>query len=109
MTTIRTAVLGAVVALLGGAHAWGQSNAGHVNFLGYAQSNYDYFTYSPSWQTQQFFQQKYDTMVVWSPYFDSRTGWYGNAVFYHNLYGIEPGSWVQYAHPEWILHDGNDS
>ncbi len=52
-------------------------------------------------------QQNFDRMVVFSPYFDSRTSWYPNAYVYQDLYGILQGSWVQYNHPEWILHDQN--
>src|SRR6185437_5318319 len=78
-----------------------------VNFFGDAQASFDTYTYSPDWNTQQWFQQKFAGMVVWSPYFDSRTSWYPSGYVYQNLYAITPGSWVQYAHPEWILHDSN--
>jgi hypothetical protein len=82
---------------------------GQVNYLAYAQSNFDVFTYAPTASQLQWFQNKVGSMVVWSPYFDTRTSWYGNAYFYQNMYGIEPDSWVFSAHPEWILHDRNNN
>src|SRR5882757_975927 len=106
MTKYRTAQFGAVLALFGVSLASGQNlSPGQVNYLAYAQSNFDVFTYAPTASQLQWFQNKVGSMVVWSPYFDTRTSWFPNAYFYQNMYGIEPDSWVRYAHPEWILHD----
>jgi hypothetical protein len=44
-------------------------------------------------------------MVVFSPYFDSRTSWYPNGQVYQDLYAIYTNSAVVTQHPEWILHD----
>lgn len=71
----------------------------------YAQSDFDFFTYAPNPAQQQWMQQNFGRMAVFSPFFDSRTSWYPNAYVYQDLYGILQGSWVQYAHPEWILRD----
>src|ERR1017187_6998384 len=78
---------------------------GHVNYLEYAQSAFDQFTDAPASAMQQWLQKEFASMVVFSPYFDTRTSWFPNAYVYQNLYAISPGSAVQYAHPEWILHD----
>jgi hypothetical protein len=95
-----------VIALFAGTLAFAQS-PGQVNFFEYAQSDFDAFTSAPSAGQEQWMEQNFDRMVVFSPYFDSRTSWYPNAYVYQDLYGILQGSWVQYNHPEWILHDQN--
>ena len=85
---------------------WAQPGTeGHVNYLEWANSSFDQYTDNPSTATQQWFQTHFNEMVVWSPYFDSRTWWFPNSVFYSDLYAIYQGSWVQYAHPEWIMKD----
>jgi hypothetical protein len=50
-------------------------------------------------------QQHFARMGVFSPYFDSRTSWYGNADAYQDLYGLQPGSAVVSQHPDWVMHD----
>lgn len=86
--------------------AWAQPGTeGHVNYLEYAQSWFDPFTQAPDGAMQQWFQTHFYEMVGWSPYFDTKTSWFPNTLVYQDLYGILQGSWVQYAHPEWILKD----
>jgi hypothetical protein len=46
-------------------------------------------------------------MVVWSPYFDSRTSWYANGWVYDDAYAIYKGSPMEREHPEWILKDAS--
>jgi hypothetical protein len=46
-------------------------------------------------------------MGVFTPYFDTKTSWYPNALVYIDLYAIYPGTDVYSQHPEWILHDQN--
>ncbi|MDP9055009.1 MAG: NPCBM/NEW2 domain-containing protein [Acidobacteriota bacterium] len=102
--TIGKTLSWTIAAFVTGGTALAQS-PGKVNFMEYAQSNFDSFTSSPNSARQQWMQQNFARMAVWSPYFDSRTSWYPNAYVYQDLYGIFPGSWVTSAHPEWILHD----
>ena len=80
-------------------------NPGQVNYLEYAQSSFDQYTDAPDSALQQWLQTHFAGMITYSPYFDSRTWWFPKAYFYQDLYAIAPGSWAQYAHPEWILHD----
>ena len=82
-----------------------QGDAGHVNYVQNAQASFDAYTYTPSWGLQQWLQTHFAGMIVYPPYFDTRTSWFWNAYAYFDLYGIRQGSWAQYAHPEWILHD----
>ena len=81
------------------------AGAGHVNFVPNAQSNFDPYTSAPDLSLQQWMQSHYAAMVVYPPYFNTRTSWFPNAYAYLDLYGIHLGSWEQTAHPEWILHD----
>jgi hypothetical protein len=104
MTKTSSAMLRIFMSLCAGTLAWGQS-PGHVNFFTYANSSFDAFTSSPSLSTQQWFNQHMAGMTVFSPYFDSRTSWYPNGYVYQDLYAIQPGSWLQTNHPEWIAHD----
>ena len=78
---------------------------GRVNYVPIAQASFDSYTYAPSLSLQQWFQAHFAAMVVYPPYFNSRTSWFSNAFAYINLYAIYPGTAEQYAHPEWILHD----
>jgi len=78
---------------------------GHANYLEYTSSNFDWYTQWPDYNQQQWFQSHFAGMVVYAPYFDSRTWWFPNAYVYKDLYGIFPGSWIEYVHPDWILHD----
>lgn len=106
MTKRGAAVLRAVTLLFAGTAAWGQSgNPGAVNFLEYAQSNFDPFTANPTAAQEQWMRNNFAAMVVWSPYFDNKTSWYPNAYVYQDLYAIYVGSALQYDHPEWILKD----
>lgn len=106
--TKRERIAPKIAALLFGAAiaAWAQPGTeGHVNYNEYANSLFDQYTQYPSYATQQWFQTHFSEMVVFSPYFDTRTSWFPNSIAYMDLYGIPQGSWVQYAHPEWILKD----
>jgi hypothetical protein len=86
--------------------SWAQSgNPGQVFFGRLASPDLNAFTNSPSLATEQWFQAHFFRMGVYTPYFDTRTSWFPNSLVYQNLYGIQPGSWVQWNHPEWILHD----
>jgi hypothetical protein len=108
MTKIRTAVVSAALILFVGSVSRAQTGTeGHVNYLEYALSSLDPYTSNPSGNQQQWMQGHFSDMVVWSPYFNSRTWWYPNATVYQDLYGVPPGSDVANNHPNWILHDSS--
>src|SRR5436190_18301726 len=77
--------------------------AGAVRFVKQAQPAFDRFTrnarFAP-WMHRHFWR-----MTAYSPYFDSRVRWYGNAWVYRDLYAIYRGSKLARTHPEWILKD----
>lgn len=106
MTKLGRKAPSLLVFLFGTLVSWAQPGTeGHVNFLEYANSSFDAYTQNPSISAQQWFQSHFFEMVAWSPYFDAKTSWFPNTLVYTDLYGILQGSWVQYAHPEWILKD----
>ena len=107
MTKTKTAMLRVFLGVCAGTLAFGQTSPGHVNFFANANTDYNTYTYAPSGSVQQWFNQNIAGMTVFSPYFDSRTWWYKNGYVYQDLYEIEPGSWEQANHPEWVLKDGN--
>ncbi|HEX4277445.1 MAG TPA: NPCBM/NEW2 domain-containing protein [Bryobacteraceae bacterium] len=82
-----------------------QYSPGHVNYQQLAAPYLDQYTDAPNASLQLWFQSHFMRMGVFSPYFDTRTSWYQNALVYINLYGIIPGTDLYNQHPEWILHD----
>ena len=59
---------------------------------------------------QAWIREHYWRMLVYSPYFDSKTTWYPNGWIYLDAYAIyatPPSGWEDIAmtHPEWILKD----
>ena len=80
--------------------------AGQVHFFRVADTAFDRFTDNPTPSAQQWMRDHYWRMLTYSPYFNSRTGWFPNGWVYKDLYAIYVGSSVAAAHPEWILRDG---
>jgi hypothetical protein len=106
MTKIRTAVVLAALILSVSSVSRAQTGTeGHVNYLEYTSSNTDSFLSSPGSSLIQWLTGNFSEMIVWSPFFDGRTGWYPNANVYQNMYAVFPGSYVTNSHPEWILRD----
>jgi len=81
------------------------ADSGHVFYARLVTPELDRFTNSPNKSQQQWFASHFFRMRVFTPYFDSRTAWYPNALVYINLYGVDPGTSILQSHPEWILHD----
>jgi hypothetical protein len=52
---------------------------------------------------------RYARMLVYSPYFDSRLGWYPAGWVYKDVYAIYKDGALATAHPEWILRDQSGS
>ena len=84
--------------------AWGE-DAGRVRYLRSAKPDLDPYTNSPTPAEQRWFRSHFTRMVVYSPYFDSKTSWYPNGLVYKDLYGIPRESPVVREHPNWVLHD----
>ena len=79
--------------------------AGAVRFFRVANSAFDVYTRDPSLAARRWMRRTYGSMLTYSPYFDSRLRWFGNAWAYKDLYAIYPGSPLAREHPEWILRD----
>jgi hypothetical protein len=80
---------------------------GVVHYAKPATSSFDRYSKSPSASQQTWMREHYWRMRAYSPYFDSRTGWYGDAWFYRDSYAIYVGSDLAKQHPNWILHDAH--
>ena len=86
---------------------WG--SPGKVSIMKNCTPAFDPYTGSPTTSMQQFLNQHIGRMVVFSPYFDSRTSWYPNGLIYIDSYAIYPsgnnGVDLVGTHPEWIMTD----
>ena len=80
--------------------------AGVVHYAKPATSSFDRYSRRPSARRQAWMRAHYWRMRAYSPYFDSRTRWYGNAWFYRDAYALFRGRRPAREHPEWILRDG---
>jgi Hypothetical glycosyl hydrolase family 15 len=77
--------------------------AGTVHFVRPADSGFNAFTSSPSVEQQAWLRTHIWRMTVWSPYFDTKNGWYPQGWVYKDAYAIYKGSALASEHPEWIL------
>lgn len=69
-------------------------------------SEFDRFTNHRSGSVARWLDRTLFRAVVYSPYYDNKTGWFDRVWDYRNLYGIGVGSRLARRHPEWILRDG---
>jgi hypothetical protein len=83
------------------------ANEGSVQTVRAANASFNEFTNAPSPASETWMQNHFWRMVVYSPYFDSRTGWYPNAWTYRDAYAIYENSALASEHPEWILKDAS--
>src|SRR5438067_11680782 len=101
-----TIVFAGLFTLIAG-DAGAQSSAGAVRLQRRTDPGFASYIDPPSTTTEQWLQQHFSRMVVYSPYFDSRTAWYPNGYAYIDSYAIYTGSALATQHPEWILKDAN--
>ena len=85
-------------------------NGGQVCFVAVADSSFDVYTSNPTEAQQTWMVSHYARMLVYSPYFDSRLGWYPAGWVYKDVYAIYKDGALATQHPEWILRDqsGNE-
>lgn len=90
--------------------ALGGALAGDVRLWKNAKSDFDVFTTDQSYAS--FINATYEGMLVYEPYFDSRTSWYeGAALFNKDAYAIytDPAKNKDGATIDWALRDADDS
>jgi hypothetical protein len=78
---------------------------GRVLAVKRTDSSFDRFTTHATAGVGRWLDQSLFRAVVYSPYFDNKTGWFSRVWDYRNLYGIRVGSKLAKQHPGWILHD----
>jgi hypothetical protein len=102
----RYVIFAALFILIAGI-AGAQSSAGVARFMRTTDPSFDVYTDNPSLSVQQWLQQHFWRMLVYSPYFDTRTSWYPSGYVYFDSYAIYMGSALATQHPEWILKDAS--
>ncbi len=80
---------------------------GTVRFAKGAESSFDVYTQNPTTAQKQFMTSRYWRMRTYSPYFNSRLGWFSNAWVYRDSQAIYNPSSLATEHPDWILRDKN--
>ena len=84
---------------------------GRVQVLVHAKSDFDEWSRPldpKAWETMS---GLYDSMVVYSPYFDQRLELFDDVFVYRDLYGLKVDSDRDrraYEHPEWVLRTAQD-
>ena len=85
------------------------TSPGRACFVRRASPELDRFTNAPSRELKEWFRDHFTRMVVFTPYFDTRTSWYPNGLVYINLYAVPPDSELAAEHPDWILRGADGS
>jgi hypothetical protein len=81
------------------------STTGQIRFVKRTEPSFDRFTNAPTAAFSQWMGTKFWRSEVFTPYFDSRTSWYGQGWVYLDSYAIYNGSSQASQHPDWILKD----
>jgi hypothetical protein len=84
-----------------------ESEAGKMKFVFRTHGGSDVFTDSPTAAQQQWMRDHFWRMMVFSPYFDTKTSWFPNGWLYFDSYAIYVDSELSRQHPEWILKDAS--
>jgi len=86
-----------------------QDNApGRAHFVVRTSPAFDPYLKASSSQSKQWFQSHVWRMMVYSPFFDSKLGWYPGGWAYINLYGLHTDWPVVGDHPEWLLRNAQN-
>jgi len=101
------ALLAALLIVLAPAAEGTADPAGTVHFVRPANTEFNSFTSNPSPEAQAWLRTHMWRMLVWSPYFDSRTAWYPQGWLYQDAYAIYKSSQLALTHPDWILRDSS--
>jgi Hypothetical glycosyl hydrolase family 15 len=83
-----------------------QGNPGKVRFLLRTDPTHDPFLSTGNPADQEWIRTHWWRMMVYVPYFDSRTRWYPNALVYKDATGLDSKKVeVPQRHPDWFLKD----
>ncbi len=79
------------------------ADQGTVQPIRLAGTGFDEYISNPSQASQSWLRSNLWRMIVYSPYFDSRTNWYPNGWVYKDAYAVYPSGSIPSEHPEWIF------
>ena len=115
---VRRAIRGIAIALVAvpiSWPVWAADNtpgpaSGSVLLLKHTNAQFDRYTLDPTQAVKSWIDDHFWRMLVYSPYFDTRTSWYGRGWIYIDSYAIytNPDPWspdILHSHPDWVLHD----
>ena len=81
---------------------------GRIGLYVVADREFDPWTREPSADDQAFMRDRFDSMMVFSPYFDPRLEWFPNATIYLDaaaIYATRANETRFDEHPDWVLRD----
>jgi hypothetical protein len=85
------------------------SSSGAIRFVKRTDPSFDRFMNAPTAAFSSWMRTKFWRSEVFTPYFDSKTSWYGQGWLYLDSYAVYNGSSLASQHPEWILKDTQGS
>lgn len=103
LAAIAVVFTGAPVAAQAAVDATGRT--GEVRFVKRMTPSDDKYVTSGLQSDRDWLNQKFWRTEVFTPFFDSRTSWYGRGWLYSDIYAIYKGGDIATKHPEWILKD----
>lgn len=104
LAAIAVIFTGAPVAAQAAVDATGRT--GEVRFVKRMTPSDDKYVTSGVQSDRDWLNAKFWRTEVFTPFFDSRTSWYGRGWLYSDIYAIYKGGDIAVKHPEWILKDG---
>src|ERR1700712_1553919 len=78
---------------------------GKVRFVKRMDGTFDPYVTNNNSTTQQWINNKFWRMEVFSPFFDAKSSWYNKGWVYDDSAAIYPSTTMATQHPDWILHD----
>jgi hypothetical protein len=92
--------------MLGGTAAAADSE-GSIRYVQATSPSFDDYMESKDPAVRGWIQGSMWRMLVYAPYFDDKTSWYGGAWMYQDLYAIYRDKALAQQRPDWVLRDGS--
>lgn len=78
---------------------------GRVNLIKTDSTQFDGYIAGSDANSQQWMRDHFWRMKAYTPFFDEKTSWFSNALFYADSYAVYP-NYVA-VHPDWVLRDAS--